>query len=124
MIHLELLEKGKEKDIYEIVVGKKSEIEELIKKQDKATRSKINRLINELAEKGIILNTQRFKFEGDKIFAIKANQVRIYCFFDSGRLILLTSACIKKKQKADPVELVKAKKIREIFEKNRKGLIE
>jgi hypothetical protein len=46
---------------------------------------------------------------------VKDGQVRVYCFFDKGRIIILTNGDIKKKKKADPGELKKAKKLRNAY---------
>ncbi|MBF0224670.1 MAG: type II toxin-antitoxin system RelE/ParE family toxin [Desulfobacterales bacterium] len=46
------------------------------------------------------------------MYAIKNNQIRLYCFFDRGNIILLTHGIIKKKQKLESNDLKKANKIR------------
>lgn len=52
---------------------------------------------------------------GNRCYAIKQGQVRIYCFFDVGRVILLTHGTIKKQQKADPEDLKRAKRLRKAY---------
>jgi hypothetical protein len=61
---------------------------------------------------------ERFKPQEDGIFAIKSNYVRLYCFyFDDGenQILYITNGYLKKKNKAKPEELEKAKAIRNAF---------
>ena len=60
-------------------------------------------------------NREKFRNEGDNIYAIKQNQIRVYCFFDQGKMIILTHGFMKNSRKADPEQLIKAKKIREKY---------
>ncbi len=61
------------------------------------------------------LNKELFKKEDGPIFAIRSNQIRIYCFFNEGNELLLTNGCIKKSRKANPEELNKAKEMYDQF---------
>lgn len=79
------------------------------------TRYRLFRLIEHMADQGAPHNEQKFRLEEDGIYAIKHGQVRIYCFFDAGRIILLTHGTIKKKKKADPEDLKRAKHLRQAY---------
>ncbi|MHC1725761.1 MAG: type II toxin-antitoxin system RelE/ParE family toxin [Syntrophobacteraceae bacterium] len=114
----------------EIFRGEKLSIREIVKRGDstlkkffqKLTREQtagIIALIQRIADNGTPDNPSRFKNEGDQIWAIKDGQIRIYCFFDEGHLIILTNGVIKKSQKADPNALKKARKLREAYRRSR-----
>ncbi len=71
--------------------------------------------IKSIAENGPMKNNEKFRHEGDQIFSIKQNQIRVYCFFDQYKMIVLTHGFIKKSRKADPKQLTKAIKIRDEY---------
>ncbi|NTW35563.1 MAG: hypothetical protein HGB17_05450 [Syntrophobacteraceae bacterium] len=50
------------------------------------------------------------------------DQVRVYCFFDAGRVILLTHGALKKQKKANPEDLKRAKRLREAYLKAKRLL--
>jgi len=50
-------------------------------------------------------------------------QIRIFCFFDEGQVVVLTNCFVKKTQKTPKKELELAKKLkREFFETKKKGV--
>ena len=50
-------------------------------------------------------------------------QIRIFCFFDEGQLVVLTNCFVKKTQKTPKKELELAKKLKkEYFETKKKGV--
>ncbi|HAO21576.1 MAG TPA: hypothetical protein DCQ37_14600 [Desulfobacteraceae bacterium] len=118
-----ILAKGKKFDIFEIEKNAKSEVRTFFKTLDSKDKERLLKKIEYIADNGAPKNEEKFRHEGDGIYAIKHNQIRIYCFFDSGRMILLTHGFIKKQQKADPNQLKRAKKIKEIYDNSlKKGL--
>ena len=60
----------------------------------------------------------------DGIFEIRVKTgsdiFRIFCFFDKGRLIVLANAFHKKTQKTPRKEIIKAQKIKEEYEREKK----
>jgi mRNA-degrading endonuclease RelE of RelBE toxin-antitoxin system len=82
-------------------------------------RKTISAVIQRIADHGPPNNRKRWNTEGDGIYAIKDGQVRIYCFYDEGRLILLTNGAIKKRDKADPEDLKRAKRLRQVYQEER-----
>jgi mRNA-degrading endonuclease RelE of RelBE toxin-antitoxin system len=109
------LAKGKKFKVCEIEKGKKSEVKEFFSKLNKADKDRILQKINYIADNGPPKNEEKFRYEGDGIYAIKQNQVRIYCFFDSGKMIILTHGFMKKDKKANPNQLEKAKNIKNYY---------
>lgn len=68
-----------------------------------------------IAEKGDPKNEKKFRHLEDKIFEIKYNKVRIFCFYCDRRLILLTHGVKKQKRKTDREDIERAQRIRSIF---------
>ena len=81
---------------------------------DEHRQKKVIRLLKEFADRGEILNKERFRREDESIFAFKSGQVRILCFFlphAGQRTIVLTHGFKKKQQKLSRSELAKAQRI-------------
>jgi mRNA-degrading endonuclease RelE of RelBE toxin-antitoxin system len=114
-IRIEILIEGLSYSIYEIIENDNSEIQHFLSKMDAVRRGKLIQKIKYIAENGPPKNTEKFNHEGDGIYAIKSDDARLYCFFDKGKMILLTHGIIKKRQKLKPIDLKKAKTIREKY---------
>jgi len=48
------------------------------------------------------------------------NEIRIFCFFDKGKLVILANGFYKKTQKTPREEIVKALKIKKEYEDEKK----
>ena len=59
-------------------------------------------LFKTIAEVGKILNIQKFRHEGDQIYAFKPKPYRFLCFFFSGKKIIVTNGFVKKQDKLLP----------------------
>ena len=73
-------------------------------------KKKTTHLFYLLASMGKIFNIQKFRSEGDQIFAIKPSPDRFLCFFFDGSKIIVTNAYEKKSEKMPPGEKQKALK--------------
>lgn len=106
---------GREADILVVVNDRgTSPVSDFIDKLDRSDQIKIARLLLEFAERGEIVNTEKFKIEEKPIYAFKARQVRILCFFlpnAQRKTVVLTNGFIKKSQKLPRTELERARKI-------------
>jgi len=82
-----------------------------LKKSRELDFKKIFKRIERFSQTGFIPNnSENFSHEGDQIYAIKAHQIRLYgFFFNGGKEFILTNGCIKKRDKAKPEDLRKAK---------------
>ena len=71
-------------------------------------------LIKRMADEGHIYDTTKFRIEdkSNKIYCFKPKNERFFCFFFTGKKIIITSAYTKKRQKLDRGELNKAIKTR------------
>ncbi len=121
LISVHALLRGARFSICEIAQGDRRPVTRFIEGLEIQEKSKIVSLFRQLAETGIIRNKTKFMHEEDGIYAFKANKARVYCFFDSDKLVLLTNGATKKQRKADPNELARAKRLREAYHELRKG---
>ncbi len=64
---------------------------------------------------GKILNIQKFRNEGDGIYAFKPKPDRFLCFFCSGKKVIITNAFVKKQDKLPPNEKKKAQAYQEDY---------
>ncbi len=110
-----IVAEGSAFSVYEILSGDRSHVEDFFHELPMDTRRRVVRLIEFIADHGTPSSQQKFRHEEDGIYAIKQGQARIYCFFDAGRVILLTHGTIKKKEKADPEDLKRAKRLRKAY---------
>lgn len=61
-------------------------------------------MFNVMGEKGQIRNKEKFRNEGDKIFAFKPQPDRFLSFFTKGKKIIVTNAFTKKQDKLPMAE--------------------
>ncbi len=115
MLSAKELFKGERFTIYEIVREGKSEIKDFLqslKNERRELHKKLVKLLEIIAFQGPPKNEEKFRLEEDGIYVIKSFQARIFCFFDAGKMIMLTHGVIKKGDRARPEDLKKAKDIR------------
>src|ERR1700719_4191436 len=77
-------------------------------------------LFKTMANVGQIRNIQKFRHEGDKIYAFKPRPDRFLCFFFSGKKIIITNAFEKKQDKLPLNEKKKAQSYQEDYESRAK----
>ena len=64
---------------------------------------------------GRLYNTEKFRYEGDRIFVFKVYQYRFFCFLAQSKKIIITNAYRKKEQKISKVEKAKAVRARALY---------
>lgn len=81
---------------------------------DDVTQASLLFLVKRMADIGHIYDETKFRIEDrhNKIYCFKPRKERFFCFFFTGKKIIITSAYTKKKQKLDRNELNKAIQIR------------
>jgi len=84
-------------------------------------KKKIFNLFKLFAKMGKIVNKEKFRYEGDKIYAFKTSPDRFLCFFFDGAKIIVTSAYTKKTVKMPQKEKQKALKAKEDYIKRCQG---
>ncbi|SPF42639.1 conserved hypothetical protein [Syntrophobacter sp. SbD1] len=118
-IETKVVARGKKFTICEIELNGSSTLKEFTQTLTGDQVAGTIAIVRYIADNGTPENTSKFNYEGEQIWAIKYDQVRIYCFFDAGCLLILTNGVIKKGQKADPNDLKRAKKLRKAYLRRR-----
>ena len=114
-----ILFEGSGRKICELIKNGKSTIRPFLEELETSERNSLLRLIEELGKRDM-RNTEKFRHEGDGLFAIKSGQIRIYCFFDSGNLMFLTNGVKKKQNRARREDVERACNLRDYYMKQRK----
>jgi len=70
---------------------------------------------------GKIVNKEKFRYEGDRIYAFKISPDRFLCFFFEGAKIIITNAYTKKTTKMPQKEKQRALKAKEDYIKRYGG---
>jgi len=89
------------------------------KKKKSADAAGMVRLLEFTSKHGPPRNKEKSNYLEDKIFEFKHNQLRILYFFDERKLIVCTHHYVKKQQKAPKKEIIRAKKIYELYLQNK-----
>lgn len=71
-------------------------------------------IIKRIAEHGPLRNEEKFRHEGNGIYAIKTTEARIYCFFSGKQLIILTHGFKKHGKGGSKVQRREREKAEEI----------
>jgi hypothetical protein len=103
--------------------GKSQPVKYILEVFSGADAKKFQHLLKMMGDIGEIRNEQKFRNEGDKIYAFKPQPHRFLCFFFSDSKIIITNAFIKKQQKLPKTEKEKALRCKENYEMRvKKGL--
>ena len=86
-----------------------------------AQRNKILYLFSSFGDIGKIANKEKFRYEGDQIYAFKASPNRFLCFFFDGRKIIVTSTYKKQSAKMPAREKQRALKAKKDYKKRYKA---
>src|SRR5262245_24181916 len=71
-------------------------------------KDKLNHLFYVLANTGKIRNEEKFRYEGNQIYAFKPAPDRFLCFFYENAKVIVTNAYLKKMDKMPPREKIRA----------------
>ncbi|MGA2731962.1 MAG: type II toxin-antitoxin system RelE/ParE family toxin [Syntrophobacteraceae bacterium] len=112
MISKKIIAEGEKFTICEIEQDGTSTLKNFFKTLTEEQQAAISSAIKFIVDNGPPHRKTKFSPEGGQIYAIKENGIRIYCFFDRESQIVLTNGVIKKKRKADPNDLKRAKTLR------------
>jgi len=119
MVDAEKFISGRSFDIYAITVEGKCPVQVFIDSLESADQKKVMALLQRAAEHGPPNNVEKFKKLEDNIWEFKSFQVRILCSLEGRKVIILTHGFIKKKDKAPPNEIVRAKELLSAYHKRR-----
>lgn len=88
---------------------------------DENELKKLTTLLIAIGDIGQLRNEEKFRSEGDKIYAFKPKPHRFLSFFYSGGKVIVTNAFIKKQDKLPPNEKEKALKCMKDYEQRVKA---
>jgi phage-related protein len=114
--NLKTLYTGAKFTICAIEENGKCEVQSFIDSLTESEQKKIVALLRFAAQNGVPGNTEKFKkLTAEDIYEFKAHQTRIFCFFDKGRIIILSNGFTKKQNKTPKNEIAKANEILRLF---------
>jgi len=119
-----IIKRGRSFDIWAITHEDRCPAQEFIDTLQKKDQKKVSALLTRLADYGMLGNEEKFrKLEGKAadIWELKSFQVRILCFFDKERLLLLTHGFIKKSRGTPVSEIDKALRLRKEYVEGKKN---
>ena len=96
--------------------GKSQSRDYMMEKFIGADAKKFQHLLVVMGDTGKIRNKEKFRNEGDKIYAFKPQPHRFLCFFFKGEKIIITNAFMKKQQKLPASEKSRALKFKQDYE--------
>lgn len=109
MVDIEKLLDGKELILYALVVNKKCLIRDFINSLEDQDKKQVTNLLKQRADRFHIHNEQQFRPLGNEIFELKTRGgVRILCFWDGQRKLVLTHGFFKPPKKLLKKEIEKA----------------
>ena len=112
MIDTEQIYRGRKHSIHGLVVNGKCRIKDFVEGLEESDKKKVSALLKRSADFGLPKNPEKFKsLKGSGIYEFKSYQVRILCFFDREKVIILTHGFIKKRDKTPKREITKAEKL-------------
>jgi mRNA-degrading endonuclease RelE of RelBE toxin-antitoxin system len=79
-----------------------------------ADRAKMQTLLERMATHGEIRNKEKFRHEGDGFYCFKSFKRRLMCFFDRNDIVI-THGFTKKRDRLDPRELDRARRIKNTY---------
>ena len=94
---------------------------EYFEKLPSSRKKKLVHLFYLLGDVGKIFNEEKFRYEGNQIYALKPVPDRFLCFFFQGSKIIVTNAYEKKSAKMPVKEKERALKAKEDYKKRCKG---
>jgi len=105
MIFTEILHAGPAFAIRAVVEDGRNAVVEFLKDDIQQTeRAKVMALLEYITEHGPPLNEEKFRHEGNGVYALKTSTVRLYGFFDGRKQIVLTHGFKKHAQGGKKVQ--------------------
>jgi phage-related protein len=115
-----IIHSGKAYDIYGITIDNRCLVMDFINELEDADQKKIIALLQRAADFGPPRNEEKFKkLKDEMLWEFKSYQVRILCFFDKEKLIILTHGFKKQRNKTPKSEIERANKLRKEYFKER-----
>ena len=84
---------------------------ETLEQNNRDNHASLYRNLEHAAECGPTNNIEKFRRVGNKVYEFKVKAVRLFCFFDTGKIIVCCSGIMKGKQKEQNKAIQRAAKI-------------
>lgn len=112
-----VLYSGQRHKIFAIVEHGRCPTTDFIDDLEASDEKKIVRLLETTADNETPNNREKFKkIEGtEHLYEFKSHQVRLPCFFDDDRIIIVTHGLKKKRDKLDKAEVERAERLRRYY---------
>jgi len=118
MIDTEKIIEGRSFAIYGITNNDRCLFRDFIEGLNASDQKKIIALLKRTADDGTPGNTEKFdSITGTRLWEFKSFQIRIFCFFDKGKMIILTHGFIKKKNRTPSAEIEKALRLMKDYQR-------
>ena len=104
MVSKQLLHKGSKLDIYVLEQDGVTQVSDFIVSLLQAELGKLSHLIDVLKDHGPLLNDEKFKNEGNGIYALKTTNARVYGFFHGPKCFVLALGFLKNQKGGKKVE--------------------
>ena len=104
MLVKRLLHEGSKFDIYVLEQDGVTQVSDFIGSLLQAERSKLSHSIDFLKDHGLSSNNEKFKNEGNGIYALKTTNARVYGFFHGPKCFVLAFGFLKNKKGGTKVE--------------------
>jgi len=99
--NLHILYRGHQFELYEIVDNGRKLVSDFIETLAESDQKKMLALLKRSADHGLPQNIEKFRHIRDGLYEFKTFGVRLFCFLQKGRIIILTHGALKKRQKGD-----------------------
>ncbi|MCD6577271.1 MAG: type II toxin-antitoxin system RelE/ParE family toxin [Anaerolineaceae bacterium] len=118
---IELLRSGEALKLYALVVNGKCLIRDFINGLEIRSKKQVFKLIEQMADRLVLFDEQKFRAIGDNIFELKTRGgIRILCFWGGSKTLILTHGFSKPTKKVLQIEKAKAIKwLKEYQDKHR-----
>jgi phage-related protein len=121
---LTIILKGKVFNIWAMTRENRCPVEEFIDELEIKDQRKVLSLLDRIANHGMLGNEEKFhklKGKGVSLWELKSFQVRIFCFFDQQRLVILTHGFRKKGNETPREEIEKALRFQKEYFKDKEN---
>lgn len=117
MIKITEIYTGKKYRIFAIEKQNRCQVKDFIDGLSEIEQKKIVKLLQFSADYGLPKNEKKFKKLEKDIWEFKSNQIRILCFIERERMVILTHGFLKKSGRTPKREIEKAQEIHDIYYK-------
>jgi phage-related protein len=112
--------RGNALTIAALASGKKCPVRAFIEELQESDQKKVIQLLRRAADYGLLKNEEKFrKLKSYELWEFKSFQVRLMCFMDGDKLVILTHGFIKKQDKTPRTEIEKAVRLKMEYLKGR-----